>query len=201
MKRRILKWATLLAVLVLVSISLYWIYLYNQVRYLARHDDSHVAEAIVVLGAAQYNGRPSKVLRARLDHAYDLYKQGYAKHIITTGGYGPDPNFSEAHAAMQYLVDEKGMDPADIMTEQASLTTRDSVRSASLLMKSKAWNTVLVVSDGFHLFRVRKMFEDEGLVAYTSPAPTSPIEISASKRFWYSLREVFLFSAYRLVDL
>jgi hypothetical protein len=62
MRRRILKWATLLAVLVLVSISLYWIYVYNQVRYLAAHDDSHNAEAIVVLGAAQYNGRPSKVL-------------------------------------------------------------------------------------------------------------------------------------------
>jgi len=85
MRRRILKWATLLAVLVLVSISLYWAYLYKQVRYLAAHDESHVAEAIVVLGAAQYNGKPSKVLRARLDHAYDLYDRGYSKHIITTG--------------------------------------------------------------------------------------------------------------------
>jgi uncharacterized SAM-binding protein YcdF (DUF218 family) len=200
MRRRILKWATLLAVLVLVSISLYWVYLYNQVRYLAAHDESHVAEAIVVLGAAQYNGRPSKVLRARLDHAYDLYMQGYAKHIITTGSYGPDPNFSEAHVATQYLID-KGVDPVDIMTEQSSLTTHDSVRTASLLIKSRAWKTVLVVSDGFHLFRVRKMFEDEGIIAYTSPAPASPIEVSASQRFWYSLREVFLFSAYRLVDL
>jgi uncharacterized SAM-binding protein YcdF (DUF218 family) len=87
------------------------------------------------------------------------------------------------------------------MTEQSSLTTHDSVRTASLLIKSRAWKTVLVVSDGFHLYRVRKMFEDEGLIAYTSPAPASPIEVSASQRFWYSLREVFLFSAYRLVDL
>jgi len=200
MRRRILKWATLLAVLVLVSISLYWVYVYNQVRYLAAHDDSHSAEAIVVLGAAQYNGRPSKVLRARLDHAYDLYQRGFSKHIITTGSYGPDPNFSEAQVATLYLT-EKGVDPVDIMTEQSSLTTHDSVRTASLLIKSRAWKTVLVVSDGFHLYRVRKMFEDEGLIAYTSPAPASPIEVSASQRFWYSLREVFLFSAYRLVDL
>lgn len=200
MRRRILKWASLLAVLVLVSISLYWVYVYNQVRYLAAHDDSHIAEAIVVLGAAQYNGRPSKVLRARLDHAYDLYQRGFSKHIITTGSYGPDPNFSEAQVATQYLTD-KGVDPVDIMTEQSSLTTHDSVRTASLLIKSRAWKTVLVVSDGFHLYRVRKMFEDEGLIAYTSPAPASPIEVSASQRFWYSLREVFLFSAYRLVDL
>ena len=68
-------------------------------------------------------------------------------------------------------------------------------------LKSKDWKTVLVVSDGFHLFRIREMFADEGITAYTSPAPDSPIEISASQRFWYSLREVFLFSAYRLVDL
>jgi len=200
MRRRILKWATLLAVLVLVSISLYWAYLYNQVRYLATHDDSRVAEAIVVLGAAQYNGRPSKVLRARLDHAYDLYTGSYSTHIITTGSYGPDPNYSEAVVATQYLT-EKGVDPLDIITEQSSLTTHDSVRTASLLVKSRSWKTVLVVSDGFHLYRVKKMFEDEGIIAYTSPAPASPIEVSASQRFWYSLREVFLFSAYRLVDL
>src|SRR5262245_58879597 len=99
MRRRILKWATILALLILVSISLYWVYIYQQVRYLADHDQSHVAEAIVVMGAAQYNGRPSPVLKARLDHAVQLYKQGYSRTIITTGGYGPDPNVSEAHAA------------------------------------------------------------------------------------------------------
>jgi uncharacterized SAM-binding protein YcdF (DUF218 family) len=188
------------AILVLAAIGVYWMYLYQQVRYLAGRDQSHMAEAIVVLGAAQYNGRPSKVLKARLDHALDLYKQGYARTIITTGSYGPDPNYSEAHVATEYLTDH-GVDEADIITEQASVTTHDSIRAASLLVKSKSWKTVLVVSDGFHLFRISKMFEDEGIKAYTSPAPDSPIEISASQRFWYSMREVFLFSAYRLIDL
>ena len=200
MKRRILKWATLLAILVLASIGLYWIYLYQQVRFLAVRDQSRRAEAIVVLGAAQYNGRPSKVLKARLDHALHLYKEGYSRTIITTGSYGPDPNFSEAHVAAEYLI-ENGVDEADIIKEQASLTTHDSIRAASGLVKSKAWKTVLVVSDGFHLYRAKAMFADEGIKAYTSPAPDSPIEVSASQRFWYSLREVFLFSAYRLVDL
>lgn len=200
MRRRILKWTTLLALLVLVSIGLYWIYLYKEVRYLAAHDDPHTADAIVVLGAAQYNGRPSRVLKARLDHALHLYKRGYAKSIITTGSYGPDPNYSEAHVATEYLTG-KGVPEADIITEQASVTTHDSIRAASLLVKSKAWTTVLVVSDGFHLFRVKRMFEDEGIIAYTSPAPASPIEASASQRSWYTLREVFLFSAYRLIDL
>src|SRR5262245_34479235 len=200
MRRRILKWAMLAAVLVLIAIGIYWVYLYQQVRYLAGRDEAHAADAIVVLGAAQYNGRPSKVFKARLDHALDLYQQGYAKAIITTGSYGPDPNYSEAHVGTVYLT-EHGVDAADIITEQASLTTHDSIRAAVLQAQSKAWKTVLVVSDGFHLFRLKRMFAYEGIVAYTPPAPASPIELSASQRFWYSLREVFLFSAYRLVDL
>jgi uncharacterized SAM-binding protein YcdF (DUF218 family) len=199
MKRRFLKWGVLILILLLASVGAYWMYLYRQVRNIASRDEAHTADAIVILGAAQYNGSPSPVLRARLDHALHLYKRGYSRAIITTGSYGPDPNFSEAHVATEYLT-EHGVDPADIITEQASLTTHDSIRAASLLVKSKAWKSVLVVSDGFHLFRTREMFTDEGITAYTSPAPDSPIE-NSSQRFWYSLREVFLFSAYRLVDL
>ena len=200
MRRRVLKWAMLMVILLLVSIGVYWIHLYRQIRYLAAHDESQPAEAIVVLGAAQYNGKPSKVFQARLDHAFYLYKKGFSKAIITTGSYGPDPNYSEAHVGTEHLT-KKGVDPADIMTEQASLTTHDSIRAASRLLRSKGWKTVLVVSDGFHLYRVKAMFHDEGITAYTSPAPRSPIEVSTSQRFWYSLREVFLFSAYRLIDL
>jgi len=200
MRKRILKWAVLLAIVVLASVGAYWMYLYRQVRSIASRDEAHTADAIVILGAAQYNGLPSPVLKARLDHALQLYQRGFAKAIITTGSYGPDPNYSEAHVATEYLT-EHSVDAGDIITEQASLTTHDSIRAASLLVKSKGWKSVLVVSDGFHLFRIREMFADEGITAYTSPAPDSPIEYSASQRFWYSLREVFLFSAYRLVDL
>jgi uncharacterized SAM-binding protein YcdF (DUF218 family) len=200
MRRRILKWAALLTILILVSIGGYWVYLYRAVRSSAARDEAKVSDVIIVLGAAQYNGRPSKILRARLDHALELYNRGFAKAIITTGGYGPDPNYSEAQVSTEYLM-KHGVKLIDIVTEQASLTTRDSIRAATVLMKSKDWKTVVVVSDGFHLYRLREMFGDEGIVAYTSPAPTSPIENSASQRFWYSLREVFLFSAYRLVDL
>jgi uncharacterized SAM-binding protein YcdF (DUF218 family) len=200
MKRRILKWTALLMILILVSIGGYWIYLYRQVRSSAVREEAKVSDVIIVLGAAQYNGRPSKILKARLDHALNLYNRGFAKAIITTGGYGPDPNFSEAQVATEYLV-KHGVSLLNIVTEQASLTTRDSIRAAALNMKSKDWKTVVVVSDGFHLYRLKEMFEDEGIVAYTSPVPASPIERSTSQRFWYSLREVFLFSAYRLVDL
>src|SRR6267378_1867244 len=96
---RALKWGTLLAIAVFITISIYGIYLYRQIRDYAVRDEAQPADAIVVLGAAQYNGRPSPVLKARLDHAFDMYKKGYAQAIITTGSYGPDPNFSEAQVS------------------------------------------------------------------------------------------------------
>jgi uncharacterized SAM-binding protein YcdF (DUF218 family) len=176
------------------------VYLYGQIRDVAVRDEARRADAIVVLGAAQYNGRPSPVLKARLDHAYELYKNGYAAAIITTGSYGPDPNFSEAQVSTKYL-EQRGIDAVNIVTEQGSGTTYDSIRATSNLIHQKGWKSVLAVSDGFHLFRVKKMLADNGIIAYTSPAPNSPIEIEASQRFWYSVREVVLFSAYRWIDL
>ncbi len=197
---RLVKWGTLLAIAAVLAISIYGMYLYGQIRNYAIRDEAQKADAIVVLGAAQYNGRPSPVLKARLDHAYDLYAKGYAQAIITTGGYGPDPNFSEAQVGTNYLV-QRGVGIGSIVTEQGSGTTYDSIRAASNLIHAKGWKSVLVVSDGFHLFRVKKMFIDNGITAYTSPAPNSPIEGAASQRFWHSVREVVLFSVYRWMDL
>jgi uncharacterized SAM-binding protein YcdF (DUF218 family) len=197
---RLIKWGAAVGILAAITISIYFVFVYRQVRDLAGRDDTHPAEAIVVLGAAQYNGRPSPVLKARLDHALDLYNRGLAPAIITTGSYGSDPNFSEAEVGRKYLV-QRGVGVADIVTEQGSGTTYDSIRAVSGLLKGKGWTTALVVSDGFHLFRAKRMFADNGITAYTSPAPNSPIEVEASQRFWHSLREVVLFSAYRWIDL
>ena len=200
MVRRILKYALLLvAAIVVVCLAYSWS-LYRDIRSLAIEDNARVADAIVILGAAQYNGHPSPVLKARLDHAFKLYNQGLARTIITTGSYGDDPNFSEARVGTAYLR-KLGVDADSIITEQGSGTTRDSVRASVAFLQSKNWTSVLVVSDGFHMYRVKRMFEDSGVAAFTSPAPDSPIENSTSQRFWFSLREVFLFSAYRLVDL
>jgi len=129
-----------------------------------------------------------------------LYNRGFAPEIITTGGYGPDPNFSEADVGRKYLID-RGVDPNVIITEQGSGTTRDSIRAAVGILRSKGWNTALVVSDGFHLYRVKRMLDDAGVTAYTSPAPTSPIESDPTKRYWHSLREVVLLFGYRIMNL
>jgi uncharacterized SAM-binding protein YcdF (DUF218 family) len=197
---RIIKWGAFVGIILVAGISVYGVYLYRQIRDVAVRDEAHPAEVIIVLGAAQYNGRPSPVLKARLDHALELFQKGFAKCIITTGSYGPDPNISEAEVGRKYLV-QRGVSVAQIVTEQGSGTTHDSIQAASGLLHAKGWKTAVVVSDGFHLYRVKQMFADNGILAYTSPAPNSPIEVTGSERFWHSLREVVLISAYRWMDL
>jgi len=194
---RALKWGTVLIVLVVGSLVAYSTYMYRQIRNCAVRDEAQHADTIVVLGAAQYNGRPSPVFKARLDHGLELFNKGFAASIITTGGFGPDPNFSEAHVGTEYFK-QHGVDGSVIVTEQGSGTTGESIKAISGLMQSKGWKSAVVVSDGFHLFRLKKMFEDSGIAAYTSPAPNSPIEVASSQRVFYSLREVLLLSAYRI---
>ena len=200
MIRRLLKLAILLIVFVTLLGIGYGAVVFSRIRTSAGVDEARLVDAIIVMGAAQYNGKPSPVLKARLDHAYDLFDRGLANIIITTGGFGPDPNFSEAHVSARYL-SERGVDPSQILTEQGSGTTYDTVQAASRLMHSNGWKKALVVSDGFHLYRVKEIFADSRVDALTSPAPTSPIEMASTSRIWFSLREIVLLSAYRLVRL
>ena len=181
----------------LVLVVAYTTLTYLQVRGVAATDEAGPADAIVVLGAAQYNGRPSPVFQARLDHALKLFEEGYANIIVTTGSFGPDPNFSEAHVATEYL-SESGVDPSQIITKQGSGTTYDTVLAVVRLMQSNGWRTPLIVSDGFHLYRVSEIFEDNGVGTRVSPAPDSMIETSRTSRVWYSLREVLLITVYRV---
>ena len=198
--RKIIKYLSLIVIALIAAGTLYGWVLYRNIRNLAVEDHAHAADAIVILGAAQYNGRPSPVLKARLDHALELYNKGYVHAVITTGGYGPDPNFSEAHVSAKYL-EQQGVDAENIITEQGSGTTRDSIRAAVALLQSNGWTSTLVVSDGFHMYRVKRMFEDAGIEVYTSPAPDSPIENAPTKRYWYTMREVLLFCVYRVFNL
>jgi hypothetical protein len=122
---RLFKWGTVLGLIATLGVASYSLYLYGQIRASAVRDEAQPADAIVVLGAAQYNGRPSPVLKARLDHALQLYSNGLAQNIITTGSYGADPNFSEAEVGRKYLV-KLGADMTHIVTEQGSGTTYES---------------------------------------------------------------------------
>lgn len=183
--------------LVALTLLVYGVWTFANVRIQAQKDEATSADVIVVMGAAQYNGSPSPVLRARLDHARDLFERGYANIIVTTGSYGPDPNFSEAHVGTQYLV-AHGIDASQIVTEQGSGSTYDTVLAVDRLMRSHGWTRAIVVSDGFHLYRLKCMFRAYGIDIQTSPARTSVIESSPTSRLWFSLREVGLLTLYRL---
>jgi uncharacterized SAM-binding protein YcdF (DUF218 family) len=180
-----------------VIVLVYILVLYAMIRSTANRDEARPADYIVVFGAAQYNGRPSPVYRARLDHALNLYTQRLAEKIIITGGRGPDPRFSEAEVGKEYLLRRKV--PLEcLFSEETSVNTIESIQQVARFLRFQSNHRVIAVSDGFHLFRIRKIFTDYQIEVCTSPAPASPIEISWRSRLVASLREVFICTAYKI---
>lgn len=163
--------------------------LYQSVRAAAVADQARVADAIVVMGAAEFDGHPSPVFQARLDHAFELEQRGLAPWIITTGGSGGDPHYTEAAVGRDYLI-QAGMNAARILTETGGKTTYQSVQGAAKILRRIHASTCIAVSDGFHLYRVKVMFASFGITAYGSPVPDSSIEDDPSLRTLYSLREM-----------
>lgn len=166
-------------------------FLYGQVRAEAVRDETRPAQAIVVFGAAEYAGRPSPVLKARLDHTLSLYQRGLAKRIITTGGPGGDPHFTEAGVGRNYLV-ERGVPPESILAEDQSATTAQTVLLVAELLERDRMQTCIVVSDGYHLFRIKRQFASRGITAYGSPRPSR----AAASR-WTCLKQVFGYLLWR----
>ncbi len=165
--------------------------LYLAIRHQATSNEARPADAIVVFGAAEYNGTPSPVFKARLDHAFDLEERGLARLVITTGGSGGDPNFTEAGVGRDYLI-QKGMAAKRILSETHGETTLESVRAVAQLLKLRGKTTSIVVSDGFHLYRVKLLFRAQGIITFGSPAPDSPIEADRLERVIHSLRETII---------
>jgi uncharacterized SAM-binding protein YcdF (DUF218 family) len=154
----------------------------------ARNDEAREVDAIVVMGAAQYNGRPSSVLAARLDHALTLYQDGYAQVIIVTGGKMEGDVYTEAGVSEQYLLD-RGVPRQAIFREDDGTDTWESMQAVGRIAEGREIDTVLIVSDGFHLFRSDRMAGAVGLEAYTSAAPDSPIRPWTANEFSYVIRE------------
>lgn len=156
------------------------------------------ADAILVLGAAQYNGRPSPVLRARLDHAIALYRQGLAPRIVVTGGVGVGDTISEGEVARRYA-EEQGVPPEAILVEREGMTSAESVRAAAALMRAEGLSTALVVSDRFHMLRLELLTRRAGLRPFRAPTPASPIDRAPGLRWRYVLRESLSVPAAALV--
>jgi uncharacterized SAM-binding protein YcdF (DUF218 family) len=140
----------------------------------SRHDEARAVDAFVVLGAAQYDGRPSPQLAARLDHALDLYQRGLAPRIFLTGGKQPLDRFTEAASEARYLTD-RGVPASALMREDEGRTSWESLTAVADQLKGAGLHSVLLVSDPYHSARIKGMATELGLKAYVSPTHTSPV--------------------------
>ncbi len=152
--------------------ALAWVgWLYFQINAVAAKDEARTADAIAVFGAAEYLGRPSPVLHARLDHAVELYRKGIAPVVITLGGGSDrDQGMTEGGVGRDYLLAE-GVPYDQIVAETNSIDTEQQVESLKEIAGERHLNSIVVVSDGTHLFRIQKLCQDAGLIVYTSPRP------------------------------
>ena len=153
-----------------------------------RRDDAGRADAIVVLGAAQYDGRPSPVLKARLDHALSLWSRHLAPRLVFTGGMGDGDTTSEAAVGRRYAV-KHGVPDSAILTETRGRTTAESMQRVAAMMDTTSGREVILVSDPFHMLRLSILARRFALVPRTSPTRTSPISSSASESWRYALSE------------
>jgi uncharacterized SAM-binding protein YcdF (DUF218 family) len=183
-RRRRRRWPRRLlvtaVVVVLLGAGYYAVSLY-QVWDTGRSVQAQPVDAIVVMGAAQYDGRPSPQLAARLDHVVRLWPQGYAPLVVVTGGNRPGDRFTEAEASAAYLV-ERGV-PADaIVQEPTGSTTYESMEGVAALLAERGLDSVLIVTDPYHALRSRMVAEEVGLDAAVSPTTTSVVTGGASVR-------------------
>lgn len=162
----------------------------------ARSDEARPAAAIVVFGAAEYSGRPSPIYRARLDHAYKLFRQGLAPVVITTGGSGRDPTYTEGGVGRDYLR-SLGIPDRDLIAETLSSNTGQSAQRVAVILKTNGLRNCLAVSDAYHLFRVKRMLEGEGVTVYAAPRPDS-LPQSFGERFFLVAREAVSYMLWRV---
>ena len=180
-------WARLLLALCGLGL-LGWVASFAAVLYWERHDQARPVGAIVVLGAAQYVGRPSPVLRARLDHAISLWHRHLASHLVVTGGRGTGDTTSEAAVSQRYCT-QHGVPQSAILLETEGRTTSQSMAGVATLMRGLHRRDVLLVSDPFHMLRLTILARRHGLTPFASPTPTSPIAASPVERWKYALSE------------
>jgi uncharacterized SAM-binding protein YcdF (DUF218 family) len=177
----------ILTVAVVLSFSL-WLTSAAAVLIWSSRDEARPAQAIVVLGAAQYAGKPSPVLRARLDHALELWNRHLASLLILTGGTGEGDTTSEAAVGRTY-VRKHGVPDSVIVEENAGRTTSESMRAVAGMLEVRGLQTALLVSDPFHMLRLRILARRFGFTPYTSPTRTSPIEPNRQARWKYIFSE------------
>ncbi|MGH7460154.1 MAG: YdcF family protein [Longimicrobiales bacterium] len=185
-----LRWLTGIVLILLAC----WVGTVGLILLAGSRPNVNDADAILVLGAAQWNGKPSPVFKARLDHAITLYQQRRAPYLVVTGGIGRGDTLSEGEVALRYAV-RNGVEPGRILVERNGLTSAESVTAAAELMRASGLGSAIIVSDSYHMLRVELLARRAGIKPYRSPAPNSPIDRSRAERWRYIMRESLLFPA------
>ena len=181
---------------VLTLVAVYFLVQYWRVAHQAHTDETRPADAIVVFGAAEYAGKPSPVYRARLDHAATLYTRGIAAVVITTGGAGGDPVHSEGEVGREYLLDH-GVPDKGLIAETQSDDTSESAERVAVIMRRNNMHSCVAVSDGYHLFRIKRMMERQGVTVYGAPRPELK-PLSRWQQMRIQMKEVLSYTLWRL---
>jgi uncharacterized SAM-binding protein YcdF (DUF218 family) len=174
--------------IVLLLLTLSWLASLGAVMLWEQRDEARAADAIVVMGAAQYDGRPSPVLKARLDHAVSLWEHHLAPRLVLTGGMGDGDTTSEAAVGRRYAV-KHGVPDSAILTEARGRTTAESIQLVAAMLDTLPRRDVILVSDPFHMLRLSILARRFGLSPRTSPTRTSPISASTTESWRYALSE------------
>jgi uncharacterized SAM-binding protein YcdF (DUF218 family) len=181
---------------VLILVAGYFVVQYWRVSHQAHTDETRPADAIVVFGAAEYAGKPSPVYRARLDHAATLYARRMAPVVITTGGAGGDPVHSEGEVGRDYLL-EHGVPESGLIAETQSGDTSESAERVAVIMRRNNMHSCIAVSDGYHLFRIKRMMERQGVTVYGAPRPELK-PLSRWQQMRIQMKEVLSYTLWRL---
>jgi len=162
-----------LGVAALASLAAYHAKLSFEIYRTAAIDEAREADVIVIMGAAEYRGRPSPVLKARLDHGLDLWRRKLAPRILTTGGRGGDPVFTEGEVGRNYLM-SRNVPPEAIIVEPDAESTAHSIAATAEIMRRMNLHSCLMVTDGYHVYRAKRMLQEHGVAVYASPRPARP---------------------------
>jgi len=189
------RWIRRTVLVLLAAYAVFFITSCIRVVAQSKRDEARRADAIVIFGAAEYVGHPSPVLKARLDHALVLYRRHLAPMLITTGGSGWDPKYTEGGVGRDYLA-SKGVPDANLIAETISTSTAQSAERIAVIMRANNMKTCVAVSDPYHMFRIKQMLEANGITVYTSPRPE--VHVSDRDDIMGVMREALSYTLWRM---
>jgi uncharacterized SAM-binding protein YcdF (DUF218 family) len=187
--------AGLLVLALAVFAFAYLIALTIRIGQQSSRDEARPADVIIVMGAAEYRGHPSPVLKLRLDHAVTLYEKHLAPFIMTTGGPGGDPSFTEGGVGRSYLID-RGVPAESVIVEDEGESTAYSLSAATEILRRMGLHSCIIVSDGYHIFRVKRIMQQQGFAVYGSPREQG--DTSIPEEWWQYFRQAIAYGLWRV---